>query len=354
VAAGATTVEDLPTIFFNDIWRMDIDLTTNTVNWVQQPFVNPPIESQGLFHQFWRKNATAFSYTAGLNLFNFAEFDATCNGERIVTYDYLNQRFELTTPIGGSWGSMCSGACGRYKDDIYCFSGFSCDTFQELPLWTKYNINTNVYTVLNSEGLENLTPRDSSSVTCIENEKRCLIGSGHLISGGTVDQWAFYSIEDDEFTFLDPENKPENLEYLSPDIAQTWKIKNNLSFKVVQEDNILIIGGDNASGAIATADTIRYVATFDRDEIEFEEAPHGTLFGIKQSYLRNVPTVKEEEEEEEEQAQQAEPTEPVEQVEYISIEETDFCDYFIEYGGYEHNPSIPLHYPNEVVLYRIC
>jgi len=344
IAAGATTEEDLPVTFFNDVWKMNIDLTTNTVNWEQQPFENPPIESQGLFHQFWRKNSTAFSWTAGLNLFNFSEFDATCHGDRILTYDYLSQRFELTTPIGGSWGSICSGACGRYKDDIYCFSGFSCDTFTELPLWTKYNVNTNQYTVLNSQGLENLTPRDSSSVTCIEKEKRCLIGSGHLISGGTVDQWAYYSIKDDSFTFLEPENKPVSLEYLSPDIAQTWKIKKNLNFKVFKEDNILIIGGDNASGSLASSDTIRYLATFNRDQIKFKEWPAGSHFGIKQNYVRNVPTVKKNNGVEEE----------VDGAEEVDIEETDFCDYFIEYGGYEHNATIPLHYPNEVVLYRIC
>jgi len=30
------------------------------------------------------------------------------------------------------------------------------------------------------------------------------------------------------------------------------------------------------------------------------------------------------------------------------------CSYFLEYGGYEFNPTTPMHYPNQVVLYKLC
>jgi hypothetical protein len=335
VASGALTNEDdLPIVFHNDIWRMDIDLDTKTVEWRQLPFENPPIESQGLFHQFWKKNITAISITAGLNFFDPNEFAAICTGDRIVTYDFSNERFELTTPVGGGWGNLSSGACGRYKNDVYCWSGLNCLTFEEESSWTKYNIPTNTLTHLCSENLESMIPRDSPSVTCIEKEKRCLIGSGHLISGGTVDDWNFYDIQDDAFIFFEPRNKPINIQYISPDIAQTWVIKNN-NFKIVDQKNILLIGGDNASGILESSDTIRYVGEFNRHSLKFKEFETEDLFTIKQSYLRNIPKIRENED--------------------LDIEyDVNACNFFIEYGGYEHNNQVPFHYPNQVVLYTLC
>jgi len=340
VASGATS-DPLPHIFYNDIWRMNIDIYTLSVSWDQQPLPNPPDETQGVFLQFWKHNLTAFSMTAGLNTFSVMPFSATCAGTRIATYDYVNQRLELTTPIGGSWGFMAGGACGRYQDDVYCFGGFSCATFQDIKPWTKYNIPTNTFSNLASTNLGDMTARSMSSVTCFEDKEFCIIGSGNSAAGGTIDEWDMYLRDDDKFVFPVSSNTPVGIEYLTPDNPETWII-NDGDFVVVQDKRkMLVVGGDQASGAINTSNTIRYVAEYNVNSHKFDEITTVNvteLFTIKQEYFRNIPKIRCQGDEEE----------------GVQCDDDDECSYFIEYAGFEENPNVALHYPNEVVLYKWC
>jgi hypothetical protein len=337
LASGLTVGEDdIPHIFHGDVWQMNIDLSTLTVSWESLPFENPPLVSQGGFHQFWRKNLTAFSWTAGLNRFNFTEFTGTCIGDQILTYDYKSRNFEITIPNGfPHWYNMSSGACGRFDQDIYCWGGFNCSTFEEPLLFTRYNIKENLLWDLSTAiGLDQMIPRDNPSVTCIEKEKKCLIGSGHLLAGGTVDEWNFYDIQTNSFQFIESKNKPTNIEYLSPDISQVWKIENH-DFKVIEDKEILVTGGDNSSGTLLGSNTIRYLAQIDY-KLQFSiQTPTNNLFTIKQQYLKNIPVVIKE------------------KIDFKDKKRMD-CSYFIEYGGKEQNEEVPYHYPNQVVLYTIC
>jgi hypothetical protein len=269
--------------------------------------------------------------------FNSANFDIICSGDNIVTYDFENLRFEITKPNGFTWRNISNGVCGRYKDDIYCWSGLNCTNFQEVRLWTRYNIPTNTLYNLSSEGLINVRPRDSASVTCIESKGKCLIGAGHVLPSpelcGALDDWEFYDVELDKFESLDPKKKPLNMEYITPDISRTWNITNN-DFVVVEEGDILLIGGDNSSCSIPSSDSVRYLATFDYDKIKFKEYKTGDLFTIKQQKMKNIPKIIDNNNQEDESKKN--------------------CNYWIEYGGFEHNPEVPEHVPNEVVLYKLC
>jgi len=189
---------------------------------------------------------------------------------------------------------------------------------------------------LNSKNIENVLPRDQSSVTCIKEEKKCLIGSGQLLEGGTVDQWIFYNIGKDSFTILNPENKPTNIQYISPDVVETWESNRDNGYKVIDNGPILLTGGDNASHVLLSSDTIRYLAEFNYDDtIEFIEYPTDDLFTIKGQLLRNIPKF-------------------INNDDNLIENIDDNCDYFVEFGGKEQNPQVPFHYINEVVLYKIC
>jgi hypothetical protein len=318
---------------------MNIDIHTKTVEWVEQPFINPPPETRGVFHQFWKHNLTAFSMTAGLNQLSFP-LSASCGGSRIVTYDYVNQQYEITTPGGGNWGSIAGGACGRYKDDVYCYGGFSCSNFKDSQSWTKYNIPMNIFTRLDSTRLGSMVARSMSSVTCFENKQFCLIGSGNSAAGGTRDQWDIYDIDDDEFDFITSANKPQNIEYLTPDNHEIWRI-NNGDFEVAKDiRKLLVIGGDNASGAIGTSNTVRYVAEYDVNSKRFNKL-EVDLFTIKQQYFRNIPSIR---------CQGDNPGYECEEE-----DDEDDCSYFVEFGGFEQNADVTLlTYPNKVVLYKWC
>lgn len=323
VAGGVTLSEDsFPVAFYCDVWRADIDLNTQTVQWTQLESTAPSAACGG-FHQFWRNNLTSFSYVAGLNGFGSSGFQ--CNGTTIVTYDFVSQSFELTVPNGGNWGTMAAGGCDRYLDDVYCFGGFDCSTFQDTNSWTKYNIPTNTFSVLNTANLSSLPARHHASLNCIEKSGVCVIGSGDKFTGGTVDQWTYYDVEDDQFIFFEPKDKQTNTQYLSADIAQVWKIVNG-DFVVFRESNkMLVVGGDNATGS--GSDTIRYVGVYNLNSRKFKEKDADGLFTIKQEYLSNIPQIK---------------------------GETTDCDYFIEYGGSESNEEVAYHYVNQVVLHQVC
>jgi hypothetical protein len=131
VASGVWNAPDsFPEIFYNDVWRMNIDLNTNTVQWVQLPFENPPIVSQGGYHSHWKKNLTAFSWTAGLNYFDVDAFSGICISDQIMTYDYQNLRYEVTTPINAvDYMNMSSAAFDRYNGVVYSFGGYNCSDF---------------------------------------------------------------------------------------------------------------------------------------------------------------------------------------------------------------------------------
>jgi len=249
----------------------------------------------------------------------------------------INLRFEIINNFGESWRNITSGSCGRYKDDIYCFGGFNCTNLKDnFTLWTRYNLKENLLVNLNSKNLENVIPREQCSVTCITEKKNCLIGAGQLLEGGTIDQWAYYNIEKDKFKVLNPKNKPTNIQYLSPDIAETWELENNPNgYKVINNGPILLTGGDNSSHALLSSDTIRYLAKFNyQGRIGFKEYPTDDLFTIKGQFLRNIPKFKNNDNRKE------------------NVD--DLCDYFVEYGGKEQNPQVPFHYINQVVLYKIC
>jgi len=157
-----------------------------------------------------------------------------------------------------------------------------------------------------------------------------------LVEGGTVDQWNYYHIKSNAFEFLEPlKNKPRNIEYLTPDIVEYWKIHADGRYSIIDNAEILLTGGDNASGMALNANTLRYLAQFKyHGREQFKEYDTGSLFTIKDEYFRNIPIVVEKDDDESM---------------YKSA-----CKYFIEYAGKEQNTKVPFHYPNQIVLYTIC
>jgi len=264
---------------------------------------------------------------------SISPFSVTCISDEIITYDYKNLRFEITIPEGAEhWKNTSIGSCSRYLDDIYCFGGINCTAFtDDHLLWTKYNLKTNTISRLNSTGIENVLSRELASITCIEKKKKCILGSGQAIAGGTIDQWVDYDIKKDELIILNPRNKPTNLQYISPDVSETWKIEDS-DFKVLQNGPILMSGGDNASHILLSSDTIRYVAEFNSKQEIFIQEETDDLFTIKGQVLKNIPRLTKDD----------------------IIDETEDCYHFIEYAGKEQNEMTPFHYINEVVLYKVC
>jgi len=131
---------------------------------------------------------------------------------------------------------------------------------------------------------------------------------------------------------LNPENKPTNLQYICPDVAETWKIGSRRNIKVLKNGPIIMSGGDNASHVLLSSDTIRYLAEFNYKKEKFIQEETGDLFTIKGQVLKNIPKLK---------------------TSHI-IDESDDCHYFVEYAGKEQNEITPFHYINEVVLYKVC
>lgn len=355
VASGLyIPASNVPELFFNDVWRMNIDLKTNTVEWEQLPFVNPPLVSQGGYHSHWKKNLTAFSWTAGLNEFIISPFSGTCISDQIITYDYVNLRFELTTPLNAeAYMNMSSAGFTRYEDVVYSFGGFNCTTFKEPQLFTKYDLKENSIEVLDSSGLSEVLKRDDPTLNCIKEKKKCILGTGPLIEGGTTDQWVVYDIQTGQFLFPNFTNQAHDLEYMSGDTADEWII-NHGDYKVVHSGVLPITGGSLASGHLESANTIRYLSILDYNSYTFTNYSTGSLFTIKDEWLRNIPKIKSKQdiyceyvdyEDEEECAQ------------YINDEsdgKKKNCHSFIEYGGKEQNPVTPFNYPNQVVHYKIC
>jgi hypothetical protein len=328
-------VNDTPNIFYNDVWRMDIDIETKTVNWTQLPFDNPPQTSAGGFFQYWKKNVTAFSWTAGINFFNATSFQIFCDGSQIVTYDYQNLRFEVTQPIGNYWKNISSGACGKYKDDVYCFGGFNCTNFDQPLLWTKYNIPTNTLTQLNSAGLANIQPRTSNTLTCIKSESKCILGEGENVILGKINQWAIYSIKSDSWISFNSSSQPINLKYVKPDISENWKIYDG-NYKVKSNKKMFMSAGDNGTtGDQGLTNTIRYLALFDYDTLQFNPQPIDDLFTIKQQSLSAIPFALSDDNDD-------------------NDDNENICRYFVEWGGREQNTQVPFHYPNTPVLYKVC
>jgi hypothetical protein len=352
VVSGSLS-DPFPHVFYNDIWRMNIDINTKTVQWI--PLHNStelPYETRGIFHQSWKHNATAFSVTAGLNDLSFT---ATCSGQNIITYDYINQRYETTVPIGGNWNNLAGGACGRYKDDVYCFGGFDCNTLEDSNSWTKYNIPMSSWWDLSGTTTNHgsVSGRSMSSVTCFEDKQFCVIGSGNSIFGGTKDDWVMYD-RDNNIFIPRGSNHPVGIEYLTPDNSETWRINDNGEFQVVNDKRkMLVVGGDQASGTIEGAsETIRYVAEFNvngngNNNWKFHPITPTmpiagqSLFTIKQEYLRNIPRVRCD------SNTQGKPCD-------VNSENDDKCSYFIEFGGWEENSSVSRRYPDSVVLYKWC
>jgi len=319
---------------------MNFDINTMTVSWQELPFQNAPFLTKGGFHKYWRHNLTAFSWTAGLNDFDLNFFNGTCISDQIITYDYQNLRFEITIPEGAEiWKNTSLSSCSRYVDDIYCFGGINCTDFTDNHLlWTKYNIISNTITKLNSTGIEDVLSRELGSITCIDDEKKCLIGAGQAIAAGTVDQWVFYNIRKDKFIILDPQDKPTNLQYISPDVAETWKLIDEKSdFEVIKNGPLLMTGGDNASHILLSSDTIRYIAGFQyKNEEKFKVYPSNNLFTIKGQVLKNIPKLRHYHYPEN------------------NVLDEEQCSYFIEYGGKEQNEVTHFHYINQPVLFTVC
>jgi len=129
------------------------------------------------------------------------------------------------------------------------------------------------------------------------------------------------------------------LQYISPDIAEIWKEDNHADsgYKVIHEGPLIMTGGDNASHAILTSNTVRYLAQFEYKQAEdanFIQYPTDDLFTIKGQVLKNIPKLKRNDDN--------------------IIESRDHCSYFVEYGGKEQNNAVPFHYLNEVVLFKVC
>jgi len=319
--------------FFNDVWEMAIDIDSRTVSWHKLGGVAPS-EASGAFHQFWKYNLTAIAMVAGLNGFTPVGFPV-CQSNNIVVYDFVNQAYQLITPINSYiWTNFTAGACGVYESNVYCFGGFNCTNFTDIPrMWTRYNMKTNTLTLLNSTGLSNVPARHHSSVICIHEEGRCIIGSGDLFAGGTLDQWLSYDIASDTITILNTTNTPQNTQYISIDSAQVWKVYTNNTYAVVNDKKkMLLIGGDNASGISGTSNTIRYLGQFNRNNLKFKKFDSTGLYTIKQEYLKNIPKVRHND----------------------NDDDNETCFHWIEFGGFEENASTPLTYPNKVVLYESC
>jgi len=344
----------IPTTFYNDVWRMDIDLKTKTVQWEQLPFVDPPLVSQGGYHSHWKKNLTAFSWTAGLNFFTFSPFAGICISDQIMTYDYQNLRYEVTTPINAvDYMNMSSAAFDRYDGVVYSFGGYNCsDFFQEPQLWTRYNIADNRIETPNPSGLSKVLKRDSATLNCIKQDKKCILGSGPLIEGGTTDEWVVYDIEQDQFLFPNFTNQPHDMEYISGDTADVWEIENG-DFKVKHSGLLPMIGGSIANGQLLNANTVSYLSILDYNDYTFKNYSTGNLFTIKDEWLRNIPVFKTKEK----NYCQTVNYQDEGCAQYINCPDTDRiknCHYFIEFGGKELNEQVPSTYPNAVVLYTIC
>jgi len=186
-----------------------------------------------------------------------------------------------------------------------------------------------------------------SSVTCFEDKDFCIIGSGNSVTGGTKNEWTMYDRAQNRFIYIET-NHPNNIEYLTPDNPETWRIEDDGDFDVVNDKRkMLIVGGDQASGTIEGAsETIRYVGQFNVNgnlknkwSTMTPTMPISgqTLFTIKQEQFKNIPKVKCDD-----------------NTEGMPCDDDDDCSYFIEFGGWEENSSTPLRYPDSVVLYKWC
>jgi len=342
--------------FYRDLWRMDIDVITLTVNWTQIFNASElPLVAQGGFHQFWKKNVTAFSWTAGLNVFDPAAFTASCIGSEIITYDYSTNRFETIVPNGAdAWRNMSSAGCGKFGDDVYCYGGFNCTDFSEPKLFTKYHIPTNTLQQLSPTGIDTILARTENSVTCITTQKKCLIGSGQLIEGGTVDQWNYYDITTNSFEFPVFANQPTRIEYLSPDITEIWNITGG-NYTVLDNEEMLVTGGDNTSFRLLSSNTLRYLAKINYHSNTFKQIPTCFLFTIKGEYLRSIPIIYQAGDPVGDDSLIADTVATSSTVDNISnFVYNRNCSLFVEYGGKEQNQQITFHYPNAVVLYSFC
>jgi len=271
-----------------------------------------------------------------------------------MTYDFENLRYEVTTPKNAAnYRNMSSAAFDRYNGDVYSFGGFNCsDFFQEPQLWTRYNIEENSIEVLNPKNLSKVLKRDSATLNCIEQEKKCILGSGPLIEGGTTDEWVVYDIKRDEFLFPNFTNQPHSMEYISGDTADVWE-KQDGDYKVTHSGLLPMIGGSIANGQLLNADTSSYLAILNYNSYTFTNYSTGNLFTIKDEWLRNIPVFK---------TSQRQHCETVNYqdagcAQYINSPEQDRrnnCNYWIEFGGKEENAQVPSTYPNAVVLYKIC
>jgi len=201
-----------------------------------------------------------------------------------------------------------------------------------------------------------MLPKDETSVTCITTQRKCLIGSGQLIEGGTVDQWSYYDISTNSFEFPLIQNQPSGIEYLTPDISEIWNVTGG-NYTVLDNQEMLVTGGDNASDVLLSSNTIRYLAKFNYHSQTFNQIPTCFLFSIKGEYLRSIPII-------------YQPGDPIgaesefadnsnlalsSTVDNISnFVYNSNCNLFVEYAGKEQNAQITFHYPNAVVLYSFC
>lgn len=323
ISGLAFETPQFPSGFSFDAWEASLNLTAHTTTWRQLNFANPPSEAYGGFHRYWRHNKTSIAFNGGLNAFNPATFQATCGGDRIVIYNFASESIEVRTPSGGSWGNVAGGACTEYGDDVYCWGGFSCTTFSDVKSWVKYNKATNTFTALNSVGLSELTARHHSTVNCLRGHRICYLGSGDHFGGGTIDEWTLYDIDDDTLTTLDPRDKPVNIQYVEMKCGQVWNASAPNIQVTADIELFLVIGGDNASGASGTANTIRIVWEFNDGAVKFKTFSNAGLPTVKNERLSVLPSLT-----------------------------NDGIVRIAEFGGYAQNADVPnITYGNQVIVY---
>jgi hypothetical protein len=334
VASGIRNAENnvVPQGFYNDIWRMNIDLTTLSVQWEQlENETTLPIYSKGGYHLQWRKNATALSFTAALNDL-LPPFNPQCNGDKLFTYDFKNRRYELTTPTGGNWANLAAGGCDRIGKDVYCFGGFNCTSISDTRFWSVYNIETNTFQLLNSANLASVDPRHHPEVSCNADKKTCYIATGDQFTGLT-DQWVMYDKDHDEFeTDLDPKNKPIHEQHIAIQAANTWKILSDGDFKVIDtEKDILMVGG----GVPDVFTTLKDIRLYRTKSNKFVNLTAECLFEAEYQKISHIPRIFNDDHHDE-------------------GNNDNECENFIQFGGQITTPQEPFRMLNEVVLHRLC
>ena len=347
LGGGYTSVEDIPTIFFSDIWKATLDLNTLTVSWEQLPFNVP--NSIGAFPQYWRKNSTAFTWTGGLTSFSLTTGSGKCDDSILYTYDFVNQRYETTFVGNNMWQNVTNGACGQIGNDVYCYGGINCThPFSgDLKTWTVFDIETNVFQNLNSAGLNATQARAEHSVTCYAADGYCLIGHGNIVTGGTIDNYTLYEVKENELEAVQVKNDYQGILDLFPAVGQVWKInsQNNggVDFKVIKNGFTLVIGGGLAIGHVGLSGVTRIVSLLLPKTNG--NIPHhfvskafltGGLFNVTDERIDNIPRLKDHD------------------YSILGQNISKKCDIFMEYSGSTNPVGDVEVYTNEPVFYKVC